>query len=319
MNKPMENNIITVDCHYVRDQLTASYIVKGSRESVIIETGHPGAVKHILNALKENEISPLSISAIFITHVHLDHCGGLSGLMKTCTNAKVYCHPRAQLHLTDPEKLIQGSKVVYGEPLFNSLYSGIEPIPNEKIVTVEDGEIIKVANNNFVFFHTAGHAKHHVCIHETTSDALFTGDTFGLAYPDLQRGSRKFIYPATTPTDFDIAEARKSILRIRDLKVKSIYLTHFGIWDDVNEGAVQLLFALDEIEQMQVSAQEKKLEGEALQNHCREGLKNFILHELEKRNLSLTTEQWKVFDYDVKLNSMGIAFAIDKARRNINR
>ncbi|MDH4263729.1 MAG: MBL fold metallo-hydrolase [Spirochaetia bacterium] len=315
----VNKNVVTVDCHYVREKLAASYIIKGQSDSVIVETGHPAAVKHILAALENNEISPESISHIMITHVHLDHSGGVGGLVKSCPDAKVICHPRARLHLMDPERLIKGSKVVYGEPLFNSLYGKIESVPGEKIIAVEDGQTLDAAGQKFTFLHTEGHARHHICIHDTTSNTIFTGDTFGLAYPDLQLGSRKFMYPATTPSDFDIPQARKSIQRILDLKVESAWLTHYGNWSDMKDGAAQLNDALDEIENVQEVAQKNSLEGDDLKKFCYEGLKKFIISGLENRDLVLTSEQWKIFDYDVKINASGISYAVDKARRKMDR
>ncbi|MDH4201169.1 MAG: MBL fold metallo-hydrolase [Spirochaetia bacterium] len=320
MNKA-QKNIVTMDCHYVREKLTASYLIKGPGDSgnVIIETGHPGAVKHILAALKENNIATESISHIMITHVHLDHSGGVAGLVKSCPNARVVCHPRARLHLIDPERLVKGSKVVYGEPLFNSLYGKIDPVSDEKIIPVQDGETLEAAGTTFSFLHTEGHARHHICIHDTSSRSIFTGDTFGMAYPDFQIGSRKFIYPATTPSDFDISEARKSIQRILDLGIESVWLTHYGNWSDVQEGAEQIYEALDEIEKIQIKATQESLEGEDLREFCYQGLKKYILNNLETRGLTLSPLQWKIFDYDVKINASGISWSVDKARKKIDR
>jgi glyoxylase-like metal-dependent hydrolase (beta-lactamase superfamily II) len=318
MKKSIQN-IITVDCRYVREKLTAAYIIKGHSESIIVETGHPGAVEHILAALKTNEIAPESISHIMITHVHLDHSGGVGGLIKTCTNAKVVCHPRARLHLMDPERLVKGSKLVYGEPLFNSLYGQIDSVPGEKIIAVEDGQTLNAADISFSFLHTEGHARHHICIHDTASNTIFTGDTFGLAYPDFQHGNRKFVYPATTPSDFDIPEARKSVQRILDLKVDSAWLTHYGNWSDMQDGAAQLNDALDEIEKVQIQARQDSLESDALREFCYEGLKKFIVTGLENRGIKLTAGQWKIFDYDVKINALGISWAVDKARKKMDR
>jgi len=319
MRDNLHKNIVTVDCHYIRETLAASYLVRGKNENVIIETGHPGAVPHILAEMQTNQIPPDSISLIFVTHVHLDHCGGLGGLLEKCRNASVVCHPRARPHLVDPKRLIKGSMAVYGEPLYNSLYGTIHPIDDEKIKTVEDGEVIKLDNLSFRILHTAGHARHHICIFEETSGTVFTGDTFGVAYPDLQLGTRKFIYPATTPSDFDIPEARKSIQRILDLKAESAWLVHFGNWQDIPDGATQLLYALDEIENIQSRAQTEDMTGESLQKYCYEQLKIFIHGELKSRGIFLSPEQSKIFDYDIKMNALGISYAIDKQRRELNR
>jgi len=315
--KPEHDEVITIDCHYVRELLTASYLIKRDGNGIIVETGHGASAEHIFNSIRENGLAPEDISHIFITHIHLDHCGGLSALLKKCVNATVICHPRARPHLIDPSRLIQGSIMVYGEPLYKSLYGTVEPIAAEKIQTAEDNEIIIIGKSSYTILHTEGHAKHHICIHDLTNNTIFTGDTFGLAYPDFQRGSKKFIYPATTPTDFNIPEARKSIERIQGLKAEALWLTHFGQWEDIGYGADSLLEALDKIEKFQTEALKKNLEGKDLEIFCYEKFKAFINSGLENRNLVLSAGQWKVFDYDMRINSMGIARSIDKQRERI--
>jgi glyoxylase-like metal-dependent hydrolase (beta-lactamase superfamily II) len=322
LNTGLKDGIYISDCHYVRDRLTASFLLldpDGKKENVIIETGHGKAVPHILSTMNSAGVSPESISLIFITHVHLDHCGGLGLLLEKCPNAKVVCHPRARLHLINPEKLINGTMMVYGEVLYKSLYGEILPVEESRIIEALDNEEIETGGRKFIVLHTPGHARHHICIHDHHSGSIFTGDTFGLAYPDFQAGSRKFIYPATTPSDFDLVEARNSIGRILSLEPSKIWLTHFGVWENAPEGADQLLFALEFIEKLTIQAESESLTGEELKLFCHTKLRRFIESELEKRNLRLTPEQWKVFDYDVKINSMGIAHSIDKNRKNITR
>src|SRR5260370_1295578 len=87
-----------------------------------------------------------------------------------------------------------------------------------RIVGDEGGGALRV-------FRTAGHANHHFGVHDPSLDTVFTGDTFGLVYPVLQRRGR-FAIATTSPTNFDAAEANRSIDRVLGLGARAACLTH---------------------------------------------------------------------------------------------
>ncbi|MEM7562765.1 MAG: MBL fold metallo-hydrolase, partial [Pseudomonadota bacterium] len=70
-------------------------------------------------------------------------------------------------------------------------------------------------------------ARHHFCIFDARSRGIFTGDTFGSAYPPLKRLTRGLI-PTTTPVHFDPVALPHSINRLLELDPEKAYLTHYG-------------------------------------------------------------------------------------------
>src|SRR5262249_54286000 len=148
-------------------------------------------------------LGPEAVDYLIVTHVHLDHAGGSSLLMRECPNARLLAHPRAIPHLVDPSKLVASARQGYGDAEFEKLYGRIDPIEAGRVRAMDDGSRLGWAGAELEFLHTRGHANHHFCILLSESGkprSIFTGDSFGLAYPELQQ-SGLFIFPSTSPTD----------------------------------------------------------------------------------------------------------------------
>jgi len=305
---------LTVDCHYVQSQFACSYLITEGKQAVFIETNTTHAVPRLLSALKARNLKPEQVKYIIITHVHLDHAGGSSALVQACPNATLLTHPRASQHVIDPTHLIESAKKVYGDEIFGNLYGRIEPIPAERVRTMEDGEVIPFHSRDFQFFYTRGHANHHFCIGDSESEGIFTGDSFGIAYPALQsRGL--FIFPSTSPTQFDPAEARKSISKIVNRNPKRVFLTHFGGVKKVREAASQLLKHLDFAESLVEKAKGSDLPDAELPQFCERILENYFKDSLQKHGIHVYQSIWETIRMDIQLNAAGIAFLANKLRR----
>jgi hypothetical protein len=158
-------------------------------------------------------------------------------------------------------------------------------------------------------FHTAGHAKHHFVVHDESTSTVFTGDAFGLVYPQLQRG-RRLAFPSTSPIDFDGPEAHASIDRIVGLKPKAVALTHFGPFEDVTIIAGQLHRWIDSC---QTAVEDCVRSGEV---DCEGRLKRAVTSELERSaseaGLTFTADDWKLLAVDLDLNAQGLAYVVSR-------
>ena len=76
--------------------------------------------------------------------------------------------------------------------------------------------------------HTPGHALHHQAIVDLTHRSIFTGDTFGLSYRELDTEQGAFIVPTTTPTQFDPEQLVASLDRLLGYGPQALYLTHYS-------------------------------------------------------------------------------------------
>lgn len=245
-----QDSVLTVDTGYGGERFTAMYLLALSSDPLtdyaVVETGTAPGIPHFLKEIEKRGISADKIRFVILTHIHLDHAGGASELLKACPGAQIFVHPRGARHLIDPSRLVASAKQVYGEERFKELYGTIEAIPESRVRSFEDHDLFFLDDREiFRFHHTRGHANHHFVVEWIPGRVLFTGDTFGLIYPEIQELARKqgrslFALPSTSPTDFDAEEAIKSIDRILALKARYFYPTHFGRAHDFAETARQL-------------------------------------------------------------------------------
>lgn len=224
----LAHGITAIDTGYVRPMLDASHLVVRNHRGAFVDTGTAHSVPRLLDAVQRAGLEPEDVDYILLTHIHLDHAGGAGQLAEALPNATVVVHPRGAKHLAEPEKLVAGTKAVYGEKAFAELYGEILPIPAARIKTVEDGERLLLGGSPLEFIHTPGHALHHYCIVDLEGDGIFTGDTFGISYRDLDTRNGPFIFPATTPTHFDPDQAHASIDRLMRYRPQAMYLTHYS-------------------------------------------------------------------------------------------
>jgi glyoxylase-like metal-dependent hydrolase (beta-lactamase superfamily II) len=287
--------------------------VEGDR-AAFVENNTVHAVPKMLEALAAQGLSPEQVEYAIVTHAHLDHAGGSSALMQACPNATLLAHPRAARHLIDPSRLVASATQVYGAERFRALYGDIQPIPAERVRSMEDGETVRFGSRELVFFHTRGHANHHLCVHDSGSNGIFTGDAFGLVYPALQTKGT-FAFPTTSPTDYLPDEALAVVRQIAGRGADRVFPTHFGEHEDVAGIAAQLELDLKLSAGIFAEARDSGLTGPALEKLCHERLRAHFTERIRGARLPETKETWDLLALDLELNAQGIAWAAQKARR----
>jgi glyoxylase-like metal-dependent hydrolase (beta-lactamase superfamily II) len=148
--------------------------------------------------------------------------------------------------MIDPAKLITGTRAVYGEELYSKLYGEILPIARERITITQDGQHFELPGRTFECLHTPGHAMHHQVFVDQATNSIFTGDTFGLSYREFDTARGPWIMPTTTPTQFDPAQLKASIVRLMQFRPQRLYLTHYGEVGDCARLANDMVDAIDE-------------------------------------------------------------------------
>lgn len=210
-------------------QVTAGYLVTGSAP-VLVETGSQTSVPALLAALDELNVAPDELAGIAITHIHLDHAGGVGDVAAAFPKATVYVHEKGARHLVDPTKLVDSAALVYGE-LLDSLYGRLTPTDAARVHVLADGEDIVVSSNRrLTTVDSPGHAKHHLALHDSDSGLLFAGDAVGVRLP-----AAGILRPATPPPDFDLDQAVHSLRRFADRSPAGVALAHFGLVPDPQE------------------------------------------------------------------------------------
>ncbi|MDH3761933.1 MAG: MBL fold metallo-hydrolase [Gammaproteobacteria bacterium] len=223
----LAQGIYCIDALYVKPEVASIYLMQQSDEVAIIETGTFHSMGNVLATLSELGIAHSQVKYVIPTHVHLDHAGGAGAMMQQFDQAKLIIHPRGARHMTHPERLITGTVAVYGQQLFDRLYGQIDAIAEDRIIIAQDLDRHHLDSRELTFIDTPGHARHHFCIYDETSNGVFTGDTFGICYDPMKQFPRGLL-PSCPPTQFDPPALHRSIGRIMDFAPHRLYLTHYG-------------------------------------------------------------------------------------------
>jgi glyoxylase-like metal-dependent hydrolase (beta-lactamase superfamily II) len=243
--EPLGDGLWAIDTGFHRDRFDAAYLVAERGRAAFIDTGTAFAVPRLLASLAALGLPRSSVDFVIATHVHLDHAGGVGQLMQALPDAQLIVHPRGARHMIDPRALWQGALAVYGAAQMERAYGTLLPVDASRVRTTTDGETIHLAERPLLFAHTPGHALHHHCIWDARSAGWFTGDNFGMAYPEFNVDGRAFIFPTTTPVQFDPDAMRASIARLLATAPRQMFLTHYSRVMDVADCAARLEAMLD--------------------------------------------------------------------------
>jgi len=233
--------IFAIDTHFQRPRFDASHLVVEDGRAAFVDTGTTFSVPRLLSALEARGLAPDAVDHVILTHVHLDHAGGAGELMRRLPRARLVVHPRGARHMIDPTRLVAGASAVYGEEVVRRTYGEIVPVPAERVVEAGEGFVLMLGGRPLVFLDTPGHARHHVCVWDEASSSFFTGDTFGLCYPELASAKGPFIVPTTTPVQFDPDALEASVARMLERRPRAMILTHYSRVEDVERLARDLL------------------------------------------------------------------------------
>lgn len=284
---------------------TGTYVIH-DQKLTIVETSASPSIPYLLDGLKSLQISPEDIEYIIVTHIHLDHAGGAGLLLQKCPNAKVVVHPKGFRHLVDPSRLIAGARAVYGDD-FDRLYNPIIPISEDRLIIKADGETLELENRTLTFYDSPGHAKHHFSIHDSLSNGIFTGDTIGVYYQDIEEFD--FFLPTTSPNQFDPDEMQHSLQNIEKLNVSKIYFGHFGMYNLPKEVYSSIRKWLPIFVQTgeDIFLANKSKTIEELTPLISEKLFCIIKSYLEEHNILSSHKVFTILKIDIDICSMGLA------------
>lgn len=210
-------------------QITASYLIRGSRPC-LIETGAARSAPIVIESLAQMGVGANDLATIVVTHIHLDHAGGVGDLARAFPNAQVVVHERGARHLADPAKLVASAHRVFGADM-DRLFGDLQPTEAHRIVALaEVGSIDLGDQRQLSAFHNPGHASHHIGLIDSQTGDLYTGDAAGVYVPQTQE-----VRPATPPPDFDLDLTLDSLRRMAEHEPTRLLFSHFGPVTEVDE------------------------------------------------------------------------------------
>ena len=308
-----DKNIFCFDANYIRQKFAAIHFINQNNKLLIIDTATNHSAKKFLNALHTMNISPEFVEWIILTHVHLDHAGGAGLLMKMCPNAQLAVHSRGSRHMINPGKLWASVVSVYGKEEAEKQYGKLVPVDENRVVVVGEGEVISFQGRRLQIFDAPGHANHHIIIFDEESKSFFTGDAFGIAYPELASEDEEFIFISSTPTQFEPVKFDTTIKKIMKQKPKSCFLTHFSKIMNIEKNGHELLKQIDEYVTI---TQQARSDHESRQERISKDLFELLYKKLKKVNLNISKREFgNLLSLDLSLNAQGLEYWNNKTSR----
>ena len=309
----LDDGIVAIDTEYVRPIQDASHLVVENGRAAFVDTGTNDSVPLLLDALSQLGLDAADVDYVFLTHIHLDHAGGAGLLMQHLPNARCVIHPRGAPHMISPERLIAGTIGVYGEQRTREMYGDIVPIDAARVDVAEDEAWFSLDGRRLQALHTEGHARHHYCLNDPTSRGVFTGDSFGISYRELDTAHGEFIYPSSTPASFDPEEAHKAVDRIMACEPRQLYLTHYSRVRDLDRLAADMHAGIDAYAQMAREHQHAPDRAAALERAMEDYLSTRLLaHGYEGDRDRIRA----ILDIDIVLNAQGLVSYLERLEKS---
>ncbi|MFW5453347.1 MBL fold metallo-hydrolase [Thioalkalivibrio sulfidiphilus] len=313
-NKPhhedLGHGITMIDAQLYRQGQVSTYLVVQGDRAAFVETGTAHSVPGLLEVLDLKGIPRENVDYVIPTHVHLDHAGGAGALMQHLPNARLVIHPRGARHMIDPSKLNAGAAAVYGETQMERLFGRIIPVSEDRIIEAHDGFELDFNGRPLRFLDTPGHARHHFCVVDETGDGIFSGDTFGLSYREFDTENGPFVFPTTTPVQFDPDALHASVDRLMGQGLSYMYLTHYSRVGDLPRLQADMHQLIDAFVAM---AREHAHAGTARHAKlCRE-MMTLLLQRARAHGCTLPkADMTRLLGPDVGLNVQGLGVWLDK-------
>lgn len=237
-------------------RIIATGMLHGSDGIALVDPGPTTTLPVLIRELGALGASVQDITALLVTHIHLDHSGVAGTLVRENPRIKVFVHQVGAPHLVDPSKLVASAGRLYGDAM-ERLWGEVAPVAASAIVPLSGGERITVAGRAWDVAYTPGHASHHVSFFSADTGIAFVGDTAGVRVtPD------GFVLPPTPPPDIDIPLWMASLSTIEAWHPQSLFLTHFGPSTAVSAHLAELGDHLRLMERLAREAMTRIEEGE---------------------------------------------------------
>jgi glyoxylase-like metal-dependent hydrolase (beta-lactamase superfamily II) len=266
--------------------LIGAWVCAGEK-NIVVDVGPSGSVGRLVASLREMGITRVDL--VLITHIHIDHAGGLAPFLEAFPMARAVCHAKGIRHLVEPSRLWEGSLNTLGD--LARAYGPIPPVPQERLIPHTE-----VNSGDLRAYATPGHAPHHLSF--TCGGNLFSGEAAGVCF---HLDGAEYLRPATPPVFF-LEETLQSIDRLLALEDQPLYFAHLARAESshrvLRRARKQLLLWHD------VIRSERSIGGERLVERCAERLRredpelqafSRIAPEAQKREAFFTLNSVKGF------------------------
>ena len=148
--------------------------------------------------------------------------------------------------------------------------------------------------------------------HDSLTNGWFTGDTFGLSYREFDTDKGAFIFPTSTPIQFDPEPLKESVKRLVANQPDYMYLTHYGRVGGVQHLAKKMIEGVDKY----VEFAERYKDEEQRREKIETAMYNWLMAGLKAHGVSLSEDRCStLLMSDIQLNTAGIEIWLDHRDR----
>ncbi|MFZ0324988.1 MAG: MBL fold metallo-hydrolase [Actinomycetes bacterium] len=220
--------------------VTSAYLVAGSAPC-LVETGTATSAPQVEAALTALGIGHDDLATIVVTHIHLDHAGGVGHLAAVYPKAQIVVHRAGARHLVDPSRLMASARRVFGDVVIDRVFGDLHATADDRVRPLDHGDTVDLGHGRrLTALDSPGHARHHLGLLDSVTGDLYVGDAAGLWFNDTAE-----VRPATPPPEFDLAAALDSLRRFAAAAPTRLLFSHFGPADDP---ATTLAHAAEELQ-----------------------------------------------------------------------
>lgn len=299
----LNDGITAVDTEYLRTLQDASHLIVEGGRAAFVDTGSNDSVPLLIDALHQQDLDVGDVDYVFLTHIHLDHAGGAGLLMQQLPNARCVVHPRGVAHMVDPTRLIAGTEAVYGVAETQKMYGDIQPVDAARCDVPDDEQWFDFNGREMQALFTEGHARHHYVLNDPASRGVFTGDSFGVSYRELDTDAGEMIFPTTTPASFDPDAAHVSVDRIMGCDPEQLYLTHYSRVRDLDRLAADMHAGIDAYTEMALACRDAEDPFKAMLPR----MLDFLRGQAREHGFSGSDDALhSILEVDIVLNTKGL-------------
>jgi glyoxylase-like metal-dependent hydrolase (beta-lactamase superfamily II) len=223
MLTPLAPGVSFLDLQFqATPRIIATAVLRDASGVALVDPGPGSSLPMLRGELGAAGVSSGEVTAVLLTHIHLDHAGCVGALVRENPRLRVYVHEKGAPHLSNPDKLIASATRLYGDAM-GRLWGDILPVPTANVVPLKGDERLQEGGRRLEVAYTPGHASHLVSYFSPETGIAFVGDTAG-----IKRGPREFVLPPTPPPDIDVELWRGSLSRIAAWNPDTLFVTHFG-------------------------------------------------------------------------------------------
>ena len=203
------------------------YLIQTNDGPALFDCGPTTCLPALKAGLAGRGLELGEIRHLLLSHIHFDHAGAAGALVREYPALQVHVSVVGAPHLIDPTRLEASARRLYGDT-FDGLWGELVPVPAENVRVAGDSVL------GLECFPSPGHASHHVSmLHD--DGTLYAGDSLGVRITPA-----RFVLAPTPPPDIDLEAWEETIATTERRAPARLALTHFGVFEDVEEHLARL-------------------------------------------------------------------------------